>query len=234
MKKKKIVPPSLEHWNKFTKEMKFDWWMQNCMYDDYNPNALLRLNSHSIAEAKSHIARRLDEMIKHSSTKCMCPTCEKSQGFTKNSLTAGILEYGTVLVRESVKIIDAYNLKFNTQHTVKTMEHIMPSVHYDFVKDLIKKETGRNPTNYKRIKHWGFVDDDSEHKNHLVLGKGEYDGMHIPTAKLLKFMENQFQVPKVIYTHNDKLHHEGTDMVYYKDCGIMKYVDRQQYRTTYY
>jgi len=237
MKKKKVKKPSIVDWNKFTSEQKFDWWMDSYYYKEFDEDAMNAFRNNpkiNLEDARQHIIRQLNLMMLKHSLKCNCPACGKSQGFQHNSLAAGILEFGVVLVQFGHKALE----KFNASHTNKLgfsdiMDN-MPSFNYGDVLTHIKETVGRNPTNYGQLKHWGLIGDDTSQRNPLILGKGEFDGYKYPKEKLVKYMRNEFKLPKTVYTYNDEFHHYGKEEIYFKDTGIMKYVDRQQYRITYY
>lgn len=249
--KDKINP---NEWVLLSEIQKFDYLMELYLYgDDVDTKALNHYgNKMTINQAKSHMERRIIEMINGTSKKCKCPTCYKPQGFQHHSLNDGIMEFLWVLVNLSLEDVERIDLNaFGVDLDYMIDNEFMPSFHYNDnnvngdgrsgVISLIYNKTcdsnganGRKPTGYATLKYWGFMKKDDKHRNPLVLGRGKTNGFWLPLRNAFDFILNDKAFPSECWTLNDEVVKWGTKMVTFSECELVEYKERQKFRTTYF
>lgn len=232
MANQKILP--LE-WDKFSKQQKLEWIVDNNLVDDY-------LDQITLKHSRAFIRDRLIQKKNNPDLKCKCLSCGTSLGLKPKSLSEGVLEFALVLLQLSIRDLESVDLKaYNL--TFDFMLDWMPSFHQQKdnvnkdgrkgVRNLIYEKTGRDPSGYADLVYWDFIEKDWKERNPLVLGRGKTNGFWIPTRKLYNFVYKGLQVPEECTIHDGEVLW-GTKLITFSQYKLLPYADRQKFRTTYF
>lgn len=182
------------------------------------------------SEVQEWYARHIDEKGFRN------PLTDKLVGSQPKSLDGGELHHACAMLRMLKK--DLHRLGLTMSDYLNSEVKI--SYHYKDVWKAITILLGEEdlpesdktcPTSFNRLKLWEIIDNDKTKVNPLIKGKGKHEGYWYLTNTGIKFLYNKIALQKTVISKGGKHKFEG-DKIYFSDCAIITYEERQKYRTT--